>query len=162
MITRRLEIVKGRRWRCLYHLLFPARQVIRCFFITKSPQPPSFLKPAASAATTPPLNLLKPLNPHTEGMPKGEAATTTSELSEPGPQSGPYSRPLPTRCARHPPPERGWAGKKEERDALFKICGVSRHHNPRPERPSNLRTLRPSGRSILRTFSIPVDTILRG
>ena len=105
---------------------------------------------------------LKPLNPHTEGMLKGEAATTTSELSEPGPQSGPYSRPLPTRCARHPPPERGWAGKKEERDVLFKICGVSRHHNPRPERPSNLRTLRSSGRSILRTFSIPVDTILRG
>ena len=41
-----------------------------------------------------PLNLLNPLNPHTEGMPKGEAATTTSELSEPGPQSGPYSRPF--------------------------------------------------------------------
>ena len=27
-----------------------------------------------------------------------------------------------------------------------------RYHNPRPERPSNLRTFRPSGRSILRTF----------
>ena len=27
-----------------------------------------------------------------------------------------------------------------------------RYHNPRPEGPSNLRTLRPSGRSILRTF----------
>ena len=30
---------------------------------------------------------------------------------------------------------------------------AGRYHNPRPERPSNLRTLRPSGRSILRTFS---------
>ena len=30
----------------------------------------------------------------------------------------------------------------------------SRHHNPRPEGPSNLRTLRPSGRSILRTLSL--------
>ena len=29
---------------------------------------------------------------------------------------------------------------------------IGRYHNPRPERPSNLRTLRPSGRSILRTF----------
>ena len=29
-------------------------------------------------------------------------------------------------------------------------CG--RYHNPRPERPSNLRTLRPLGRSILRTL----------
>ena len=28
-----------------------------------------------------------------------------------------------------------------------------RYHNPRPERPSNLRTLRPSGRSILRTLT---------
>ena len=28
----------------------------------------------------------------------------------------------------------------------------SRHHNPRPKGPSNLRTLRSSGRSILRTF----------
>ena len=30
---------------------------------------------------------------------------------------------------------------------------AGRYHNHRPERPSNLRTLRPSGRSILRTFS---------
>ena len=29
---------------------------------------------------------------------------------------------------------------------------IGRYHNPRPEGPSNLRTLRPSGRSILRTF----------
>ena len=34
----------------------------------------------------------------------------------------------------------------------FLILRRSRHHNPRPERPSNLRTFRPSGRSILRTF----------
>ena len=27
----------------------------------------------------------------------------------------------------------------------YKICGVSRHRNPRPERPSNLRTLRTLG-----------------
>ena len=38
-----------------------------------------------------PLNLL---NPHTEGMPKGEAATTTSELSEPGLQSGHTAAPF--------------------------------------------------------------------
>ena len=29
---------------------------------------------------------------------------------------------------------------------------IGRYHNPRPKGPSNLRTLRPSGRSILRTF----------
>ena len=28
---------------------------------------------------------------------------------------------------------------------FFKTCGVSRHHNPRPEGPSNLRTLRTLG-----------------
>ena len=28
---------------------------------------------------------------------------------------------------------------------LFIICGVSRHHHPRPERPSNLRTLKTLG-----------------
>ena len=33
-----------------------------------------------------------------------------------------------------------------------------RYHNPRPERPSNLRTLRPSGRSILRTFPLNPHT----
>ena len=36
---------------------------------------------------------------------------------------------------------------------FFKICARRAIRNPRPERPSNLRTLRPSGRSILRTFS---------
>ena len=36
---------------------------------------------------------------------------------------------------------------------LFFKLRRSRHHNPRPERPSNLRTLRPSGRSILRTLT---------
>ena len=35
---------------------------------------------------------------------------------------------------------------------------IGRYHNPRPERPSNLRTLRPRGRSILRTF--PFTTLL--
>ena len=46
------------------------------------------------------------------------------ESSEPGPQSGPWrSRPLPSRCARHPPPEWGWASNREERNAFFKICG---------------------------------------
>jgi len=29
---------------------------------------------------------------------------------------------------------------------------IGRYHNPRTEGPSNLRTLQPSGRSILRTF----------
>ena len=35
---------------------------------------------------------------------------------------------------------------------------AGRYHNPRPEGPSNLRTLRTSGRSILRTF--PFTTLL--
>ena len=45
-----------------------------------------------------------------------------SEPSEPGPQSGPYGRPLPFRCARHPPPERGWAGNMEERTAPLSLA----------------------------------------
>ena len=45
-----------------------------------------------------------------------------SEPSEPGPQSGPYGRPLPSRCARHPPPERGWAGNMEERIAPLSLA----------------------------------------
>ena len=45
-----------------------------------------------------------------------------SEPSEPGPQSGPYGRPLPSRCARHPPPERGWAGNMEERTAPLSLA----------------------------------------
>ncbi len=31
---------------------------------------------------------------------------------------------------------------------------IGRYHNPRPKGPSNLITLRPSGRSILRTFPL--------
>ena len=33
-----------------------------------------------------------------------------------------YIRPLPSRCARHPPPERGWAGNMEERTALLSLA----------------------------------------
>ena len=44
------------------------------------------------------------------------------EPSEPGPQSGPYGRPLPSRCARHPPPERGWAGNMEERTTPLSLA----------------------------------------
>ena len=44
------------------------------------------------------------------------------EPSEPGPQSGPYGRPLPSRCARHPPPGRGWAGNMEEKNVALKTC----------------------------------------
>ena len=43
------------------------------------------------------------------------------EPYEPGPRSGPSSRPLPSRCARHPPPGRGWASNMEENVAL-KTC----------------------------------------
>ncbi len=42
--------------------------------------------------------------------------TFPSEPYEPGLRSGPSSRPLPSRCARHPPPGRGWAGNMEERN----------------------------------------------
>ena len=38
------------------------------------------------------------------------------------------------------------------RNADFISIALRAIHNPRPEGPSNLRTLRPSGRSILRTF----------
>ena len=44
------------------------------------------------------------------------AAKPPPPPSEPGPRSGPSSRPLPSRCARHPPPGRGWAGNMEERN----------------------------------------------
>ena len=33
-----------------------------------------------------------------------------------------YSRPLPSRCARHPPPERGWAGNMEERTTPLSLA----------------------------------------
>ena len=44
------------------------------------------------------------------------AAKPPPPPSEPGPRSGPSSCPLPSRCARHPPPGRGWAGNMEERN----------------------------------------------
>ena len=44
------------------------------------------------------------------------AAKPPPQPSEPGPRSGPSSCPLPSRCARHPPPGRGWAGNMEERN----------------------------------------------
>ena len=43
--------------------------------------------------------------------------------------------------------------KGKSRNADFILITRRAIHNPRPERPSNLRTLRPSGRSILRTFT---------
>ena len=45
-----------------------------------------------------------------------------SEPSEPGPQSGPYSRPFPSRCARHSPWKGGWAGNMEERTAPLSLA----------------------------------------
>ena len=42
--------------------------------------------------------------------------------------------------------------ENQSRNADFMIIALRAIHNPRPEGPSNLRTLRPSGRSILRTF----------
>ena len=41
----------------------------------------------------------------------------------------------------------------QSRNADFILIAPGRYHNPRPERPSNLRTLRPSGRSILRILT---------
>ena len=56
------------------------------------------------------------------------------------------------------PPERKrtqpfYTTRGVSRAPFLKSAPEGRHHNPRPERPSNLRTLRPSGRSILRTFT---------
>ena len=42
--------------------------------------------------------------------------------------------------------------ESKSRNADFISIARRAIHNPRPERPSNLRTLRPSGRSIRRTF----------
>ena len=42
--------------------------------------------------------------------------------------------------------------ESKSRNADFISIVLRAIHNPRPEGPSNLRTLRPSGRSILRTF----------
>ena len=42
--------------------------------------------------------------------------------------------------------------KRNCRNADFISIALRAIRNPRPERPSNLRTFRPSGRSILRTF----------
>ena len=81
--------------------------------------PLNLLNPLDPRAKGPSLN---PLNPHTEGVSKGKVATTTSEPSKPGTQSGPYSRPLPTRCARHPPPGRGWASSMEERNVAISLA----------------------------------------
>ena len=50
------------------------------------------------------------------------AAKPLPPSSEPGPRSGPSSRPLPSRCARHPPPGRGWAGNMEEKNVALKTC----------------------------------------
>ena len=56
--------------------------------------------------------------------------------SEPGPRSGPSSRPLPSRCARHPPPGRGWAGNMEEKNVALKLA-FPIYEGGEP-RPSNL------------------------
>ena len=65
------------------------------------------------------------------------AAKPPPAPSEPGPQSGPSSRPLPSRCARHPPPGRGWAGNMEEKNVALKPC-LSHFVGERRPRPSNL------------------------
>ena len=56
---------------------------------------------------------------------------------EPGPRNGPSSRPLPSRCARHPPPGRGWAGNMEERNVASNPAYPILWGGRRP-RPSNL------------------------
>ena len=71
------------------------------------------------------------------GIIKKLAAKPPPPPSEPGPQSGPSSRPLPSRCARHPPPGRGWAGNIEEKNVALKPC-LSHFVGERRPRPSNL------------------------
>ena len=63
--------------------------------------------------------------------------TFPSEPYEPGLRSGPSSRPLPSRCARHPPPGRGWAGNMEERNVASNPAYPILWGERRP-RPSNL------------------------
>ncbi len=65
------------------------------------------------------------------------AAKPPPPPSEPGPRSGPSSRPLPSRCARHPPPGRGWAGNMEERNVASNPAYPILWGERRP-RPSNL------------------------
>ena len=65
------------------------------------------------------------------------AAKPPPAPSEPGPQSGPSSRPLPSRCARHPPPGRGWAGNMEEKNVASNPAYPILWRGRRP-RPSNL------------------------
>ena len=60
-----------------------------------------------------------------------------------GERSEPIRRML---CISH-----GTESKSRNAD-FISIAAERQYHNPRPKGPSNLRTLRPSGRSILRTF----------
>ena len=46
----------------------------------------------------------------------------SSETAVSCPPSAWQGRPLPSRCARHPPPERGWAGNMEERTAPLSLA----------------------------------------
>ena len=66
------------------------------------------------------------------------AAKPPPPPSEPGPRSGPSSRPLPSRCARHPPPGRGWAGNMEERNVASNPAYPILWGGKRRPRPSNL------------------------
>ena len=88
------------------------------------------------------------------------AAKPPPAPSEPGPQSGPSSRPLPSRCARHPPPGRGWAGNMEEKNVALKPC-LSHFVGERRPRPSNLPpTARRGGRGTTKWWRGPPKAAL--
>ena len=46
----------------------------------------------------------------------------SSETAVSCPPSARQGRPLPSRCARHPPPGRGWASNMEEENVALKTC----------------------------------------
>ena len=95
-------------------------------------------KTCGEAATT---NLgLKGRQTYKPSGPTGRSILRTfpSEPYEPGLRSGPSSRPLPSRCARHPPPGRGWAGTMEEKNVASNPAYPILWGGERRPRPSNL------------------------
>ena len=66
---------------------------------------------------------------------------------------GPKGRRPLSASEHNPPPSSGHNPRGEAPSTLTPKACPRAIRNPRPERPSNLRTLRPSGRSILRTLT---------
>ena len=106
-----------------------------------------------------PLNPVNPVNPHTAGVSNGarqhrhleRGCMSVWEIDKNRSHDA-LSREISQRNAARTirggdfsTPLRFGRNDGRGRADFFIICGVSRHHNPRPERPSNLRTLRTFG-----------------